>query len=63
MERLDLQPGEAVLVCDTAVTGAANMDGMETVLSSTPRAAADRLASLMNNAPLFLGLIITAPSA
>ena len=63
MERLDMQPGEAVLVCDSAVTGAANMDGMEAVLSSTPRAAADRLASLMNNAPLFLGLIITAPSA
>lgn len=62
MERLDLQPGETALVCDSEVTGAANMDGLQAVLSASPRAAADSLASLMGNSPLFLGLIITAPT-
>lgn len=62
MERLDLQPGESVLVCDAAVTAVANMDGLEAVLSAGPGAAADRLAGLMSNAALFLGLIIDTPA-
>ena len=62
MERLDLQPGETVLVAGSAVASVANMDGMQAVLSAGPRSAADSLASLMSNDALFLGLIITAPS-
>ena len=63
MERLDLQPGETVLVASSAVASVANMDGMQAVLSASPRSAADNLASLMSNDALFLGLIITAPTA
>ena len=62
MERLDLQPGETMLVSDSSVTSAANMDGLEAVLSASPRSAADSLASLMGNTALFLGVIISAPS-
>ncbi len=62
MERLDLQPGETVLICDSGITATANMDGLAAVLSSSPRAAADNLASLMSNAELFLGLILVSPA-
>ena len=62
MERLDLQPGETVLICGSEITSAANLDGIAAVLSSSPRAAVDNLASLMSNAPLFLGLVINSPA-
>ena len=62
MERLDLQPGETVLICGSAISAAANLDGLEAVLSSSPRAASDSLASLMSNAALFLGLILVSPA-
>ena len=61
MERLDLQPGETVLICGAGITSAANLDGLQAILSSTPRAAADNLAALMSNAQLFLGLILVSP--
>ncbi len=62
MERLDLQPGETVLICGSDISAAANLDGLQAVLSSSPRAAADSLASLMSNSALFLGLILVSSS-
>ena len=62
MERLDLQPGETVLICGSGISSAANLDGLQAVLSSSPRAAADNLASLMSNSALFLGLILASPA-
>ena len=60
MERLDLHPGESVLVASAALAQATNMEGLETIMSGSPATAADRIAMLMSNTPLFLALIITA---
>ena len=61
MERLDLEPGETVLVANSSVTSAANYAGLHAILSARPQTAANSLAAVMGNTPLFLALIVTSP--
>ena len=62
MERPTLNPGESLLVASGSLEGAVSYDGLEAIMSAAPQAAAEKLGLLMGEDPLFLALILNAPS-
>jgi serine/threonine protein phosphatase PrpC len=63
MARPGLNPGESLLVASGSLEDAAGYDALENIMATSPQAAVEKLAIMMGEDPLFLAIILNAPTS